>query len=487
MEISKRRRASSPRAIRVVVVAGDPLAQVAAIRAGVDSNCGTVFPDELYGAIERGEIEAAELLPAVTRLLEQRVVLGLLDDWDASAGVPRPGIDVVDSDDHRALAQRAARESVVLLSNDGGVLPLTADGRALAVVGPMGDASMNLLSGYHGQAPPDLLQSPVAALTARWPGAVTYAAGCNASDAPDADPAVANASLSAAVAVAAAADVVVLGLGLCGDNYDGGPPLEDATCFLIDEAETRDRTTVALPGRQMDLFRRIRALGKPTVVFLLHAGAVDVAEIRDAGVAIVDAGYGAEYGGEAIADALLGVFNPGGALSATVYPTASLPRYRDMSLRPSATSPGRTYRFLDESIVAPVWRFGFGLSYTNFTAALANASSQTVRPDEALPLTVTVANVGDRSGDVVVCCYASAGDALRSEYDAPLRELFDFERVRDLAPGASTSLGVVLPPSARSLVAADGARILPETGSYSVSCEAGGVATTATVEVAVGA
>ncbi|KAH8047228.1 symporter [Aureococcus anophagefferens] len=176
-------------------------------------------------------------------------------------------------------------------------------------------------------------------LEARWRGGkVVYAVGCNASGA-------ATAALDEAVDLAKTADVVVLGLGLCGDNYGGGPPKEDATCFSIDEAES-------------------------VAVFLVSAGAVDASFAKDK-AALLLAGYGGEFGGVAVADALLGAYNPGGALTATMLPDAGLPPFRDMAMRPSAASPGRTYRFLDERRVAPLWRFGFGLSYTAFAVSLA--------------------------------------------------------------------------------------------------------------------
>ena len=154
--------------------------------------------------------------------------------------------------------------------------------------------------------------------------------------------------------------------GLCGDNYGGGPPKEDSTCFKINEAEATDRSSLALPGSQMALFRAIHKLGKPLVVFVMNAGPLDLAEIKASGVPIVAAGYGGEYGGQATADVLAGDYNPGGATSVTWYPDAftNVSSFHDMGMRPNSTTgnPGRTYRFLDEGKVAPVWRFGYGES-----------------------------------------------------------------------------------------------------------------------------
>ena len=89
-----------------------------------------------------------------------------------------------------------------------------------------------------------------------------------------------------------------MGTGLCGDNYGGGPPKEDSTCFKINEAESTDRSSLALPGSQMALFRAIHRLGKPLVVFVMNAGPLDLAEIKASGVPILASGYGGEYGGQ---------------------------------------------------------------------------------------------------------------------------------------------------------------------------------------------
>ncbi|KAH8045039.1 symporter [Aureococcus anophagefferens] len=389
-------------------------AAAAAIAAGVDSNCGKVLTSALPEALAAGLVRPDALRPPLERLLEARLRLGLLDDWDADAPVPRPDVDAVDSPAHRALALRAAREGLVLLQNPNQILPL--DGRGtLAVIGPNANASMNLLSGYHGTPPPDLLRSPLQELEARWRGGkVVYAVGCNASGA-------ATAALDEAVDLAKTADVVVLGLGLCGDNYGGGPPKEDATCFSIDEAESVDRTSLKLPGAQEALFSKIWALGKPVAVavFLVSAGAVDASFAKDK-AALLLAGYGGEFGGVAVADALLGAYNPGGALTATMLPDAGLPPFRDMAMRPPP--PGRDLHGLRRLLAGP-------------TRVPRRAATR---------FSVVVRNVGAVSGDVV------ARVAAAGRPDAPLRELFDFARVRDLAPAASTKVSMELRPRSLS-------------------------------------
>ncbi|KAH8097608.1 symporter [Aureococcus anophagefferens] len=193
--------------------------------------------------------------------------------------------------------------------------------------------------------------------------------------------------------------------------------------------------------------------------------------------ALLLAGYGGEFGGVAVADALLGAYNPGGALTATMLPDAGLPPFRDMAMRP-APRRRAAYRFLDERRVAPLWRFGFGLSYTAFAVSLAGPTRVPRRA--ATRFSVVVRNVGAVSGDVVVACFVAAV----GRPDAPLRELFDFARVRDLAPAASTKVSMELRPRSLSLVDEAGVRSTT-AGAYDVRCSAGRVADTEDIRLTV--
>jgi hypothetical protein len=188
----------------------------AAVKAGVDSNCGSVFPTALPDAIGNKTLTEAELDVSVRRLLRARMRLGLFDEGDEAAGVPKYDIDSVNSKKHQRLALELARQGVVLLQNNeinealrhgeagsggsggSGVrvaaegrmqgaakfakLPLSKDAyRTVAMVGPNANASMNLLSGYHGDAP--FLVSPLEAMSAKWGSEnVHYSVGCNMSD-----------------------------------------------------------------------------------------------------------------------------------------------------------------------------------------------------------------------------------------------------------------------------------------------------------------
>lgn len=245
-----------------------------------------------------------------------------------------------------------------------------------------------------------------------------------------------------------ASDVVVLGLGLCGDNYNGGPPGEDSTCFTIDESEGIDRPSLQFPGSQMRLFYRLLELNKKLIVFTMNAGPIDLSEIKATGVPIVAAGYGGEFGGQALVDVLTGVVNPAGALVTTMYPEAyaEMTSFRDMSMAPTlpGNPAGRTFRYLDTSVVEPVWRFGMGLSYTNFTM-----SAETENDDE---VTIRVRNAGNTVGDCVVTCFLVANDDDAAVTAEPIQSLFEFTRFESIAPNLTRSVSFALPTGTQGAV-----------------------------------
>jgi beta-glucosidase-like glycosyl hydrolase len=479
--------------------ADDAATATAAVRAGVDSNCGSVFPRALPWAFGNGTLNERELDGPVSRLLTARFRLGLFDEHDPAAGVPSVEIADVDSAAHRAVALQAARKGVILLQNNNNShsrskarLPLDRGSlKSVAMVGPNANASMNLLSGYSAHEAP-LLVSPLSAMRKVWGArAVTYSLGANVSTVDNhgnaTPPEVVAAAITAAVATAKAADITVMGLGLCGDNYGGGPPLEDMSCFRVSEAEGTDRSNLTLPGAQMALFRAVHALGKPLVVFVMNAGPLDLTEIKASGVPIVGAGYGGEFGGQALADVINGDYNPGGATTTTWYPEEfiQLASFQDMGMRPNKTTgnPGRTYRFLDTNIVKPVFPFGYGLSYTTFKLSFALAPSSAA-PGETIAMILKLSNTGKISGNIAVLCYVSAPATQTAVKSPPIRQLFDFERIEGLAAGASTLVSMTLSPRGRGLVAEQGVWQYP-VGQYSVQCEAAAVAKTAVATLTV--
>lgn len=309
-------------------VAGAP----AAIEGGDDVNCGSFYGAHLLQAVRNGAVSQRDLDVAVARLLRQAIELGILD---SAADVPwrRLTPDAVDSPAARALALDAARQSIVLLKNRGELLPLDARTlRTVAVIGPNANATQTLLSNYHGDNTLVQRHSLLMALQRVLPD-VRYARGC-AIDSPDRQ------GFAAAEQAARSAQVAIVAVGLDGSQ----------------EEEGHDRETITLPGVQEELVRAIVATGTPTVVVLINGGQLAIEWIKDNVPAIVEAFYPGELGGDAVADVLLGAYNPAGRLPYTVYPADFVRRsFFNMNLR---TDGGITYMFYEGQAL---WEFGWGL------------------------------------------------------------------------------------------------------------------------------
>ena len=276
--------------------------------------------------------------------------LGLLDP-STSTPYAQLGAESVDSAAHRALALTAARESIVLLKNARGLLPLRAGAR-IAFLGPHANSTQALLSNYHGDNVLVNSHSPLAVALARGLG-VTYARGCNICDVvPGGFPnmpctkADDTSGIAAAAAAAAAADVAVLFVG------------SDQTT----EAENFDRNGLGLAGVQEQLVEAVLAAQPATVVVFISGGIVSSPTAMAGAGAALQAHYGGELGGDAIVDALTGAFSPAGKLPLTMYYNNITARdIRDVDL---ASAGGITHAWFDGPVLLP---FGWGLSFTSFS------------------------------------------------------------------------------------------------------------------------
>jgi beta-glucosidase len=406
-----------------------------ALRAGTDLSCGKEFR-ALGRARELGLVDDAAIDRAVTRLFTARFRLGM---FDPPALVPWSGLpmSVVESPEHIALSREAARASIVLLENRGGLLPLDAGVRRLAVVGPVADDVEVLLGNYHGEptSPVTLLAGLRAAGHGRGVE-VTYARG-----APLAGRGGSSAQRTEALRVARRADVIVAALGLSA-RYEGE---EGETA----ENPSGDRTSLGLPPGQQRLLEELVATGKPVVLVLTGGGALSVPWAAEHVGAILDVWYPGAEGGAALGDVLFGAASPAGRLPVTVpRSTDDLPPFADYSMQ------GRTYRYAEKP---PLWAFGHGLSYTTFT--YSNLAVSTPAPNGDVSVNVDVENTGARAGDEVVQVYASKPDA--PAY-APRRWLAAFSRV-PLAPRERRTLHLTVPARALTLVDEAGHR-MPITG-----------------------
>ena len=195
-----------------------------------------------------------------------------------------------------------------------------------------------------------------------------------------------------------------------------------------------DRTDIELPAVQRNCLKALKQAGKKVIFVNCSGSAIGLVPETESCDAILQAWYGGESGGQAVADVLFGDYNPSGKLPITFYKNIQqLPDFEDYSMK------GRTYRFMSD----PLFPFGFGLSYTTFSIGNAKISKTTIKKDEDVELTIPVSNTGKRDGTEIVQVYVRRVN----DTDGPFKTLKGFQRV-DVAAGKTRQATITLPPSA---------------------------------------
>ena len=409
-------------------------AAAASLNAGTDNDLGgdAVYVNNLATALQRGLVTNATLNRAVSRNLRLRFQLG---EFDPAYLVPYAswGAEHLDTAEHMEINVQAARESLVLLANDG-ALPLTPrPGAVLAVIGPSANTSSVLLGNYEGVPSRVVtvlqgLQAAAAAAGGAW--TVRYASGCGASGLECSN----STDIAAAVQVAAGADAVVFVGGIdVSFAREGEDWASNGACDGV-PVEVN-----GLPGCQQRLLRALRAAAAtPLVVVAMSGTAMWLPWEEGTANATLLSLYPGSLGGVAIAEALLGDFNPGGRLPFTVPVNfTGLPSLADVAM---SGSPGRTYRYTSYPIAHP---FGYGLSYTTWAYSDLTVSTLTVHTDQGLDLTVALTNTGSVDGDEVVQVYAqpppgAGSGAAGGPFPVPRYSLRAFARRRVPANGTTT-------------------------------------------------
>lgn len=411
-----------------------------ALKRGMDLNSGSTYK-ALPKAVSEGLCTVEDVDRALTRLMVARIRLGLFDPADKVPYAKIP-FSVNDAPDHDALALKVARESIVLLKNQGALLPLTPKG-TVAVIGPNADdreiKNGVLVGNYSGN--PSHPVTFLDGIRKKWAGkgTVLYAKGCEVSRA--------DSALEAeALATAAKADVVVMVMGL-------NPKIEG------EEGEGGDRTYLGLFPHQEKLLQQVAALGKPVVLVIAAGSAMAVPWAQEHIPAILDVWYPGQRGGDALADVLVGDYNPAGRLPLTFYKSDSdLPDFKDYSM------VGRTYRYFTGK---PLYPFGYGLSFTTFAY-----DKPSVKPsdDGGYDVAVPVTNTGKLAGDEVAQLYISRKDAPAGGH-LPLRSLRGFKRFH-LLPGETRTVIFHLTPFQLAFAGADGKRSV-DPGEYLIGLGGG--------------
>ncbi len=409
-------------------VASAPEAAAVAVKAGCNLCCGGDYRS-LVQAVKDGLISEQQVDAALATVLTTRFRLGL---FDPPSMVPYAGITLArnDTPEHRALALKVARESVVLLKNNG-VLPLNpAELKRIAVFGANANSVPLLLGNYNGTP-----SHPVTILdglkTIAGPNVeVVYQEGCplalprSGANRPNVE------SVNKAIELARSADAVI---------YVGGisPSLEGEEMRVSYEGFAGgDRTKIELPAVQTEFLKSLKTAGKPMVFVNCSGSAMAMPWAVENVPAILQAWYPGEEGGRAVAEVLFGVVNPAGRLPVTFYrSTEDLPSFDDYSMS------NRTYRYFDGK---PEFAFGHGLSYTKFAFREVKVDSAKVRSGDTLKLTFDLANTGAMDGDEVAQVYFRH---VKSSLPQARLALCAFKRVH--VPGKQTARVAIEIPAAR--------------------------------------
>lgn len=394
-----------------------------------DLDCGEIFA-YLPEAVERGLISEAVIDESLARLMTIRFRLGAFDpqEHDPYATVP---YSVLEADSHKAHALKMAHESMVLLKNDG-LLPLRHNLRRIAVLGPNADSPEVQLGNYNGF--PSEIITPLKGIQAKTGAEIVSLRASNYTT-----PEAGADEIAKAIE---GADLVI---------YVGGisPRLEgeegDAGREKLDGFLGGDRTSIMLPKVQTQVMRQVKQAGLPLVFVSMSGSAVAFPWEAENADAILQAWYGGQSAGTAIADILWGDCNPSGRLPVTFYAgDEQLPDFNDYAME------GRTYRYFDGR---PLYPFGYGLSYTTFAYDAPACGIKTAGTGQPVKVSTRVRNTGAVAGDEVVQLYVSHPDAPAPK---PIRALKGVKRIH-LQPGEEQVVEFTLSPRDLALVAKDGA------------------------------
>jgi beta-glucosidase len=438
-----------------------PVAAAISLKRGMDNECADFAPNtagnsdyvKYIDAVKQDLLSEKDIDVSLKRLFTARFRLGLFDPPEMVKYTRTPDSEI-DSEAHRQLALKTARESMVLLKNDG-VLPLGAGIRNIAVIGPLAESTRVLEGNYNGT--PSRSTAVLDGIRKQFTDAhVTFAHGTNflLKGSPLADSASLTPNpMGEAVAVAKQADIVITVVGITSDLE--GEEMDVA----VPGFKGGDRTTLDLPKPEEDLLKALKSSGKPLVVVLMNGSALSVNWANENANAILEAWYSGEEGGTAIAETLAGVNNPAGRLPVTFYKSVDqLPPFEDYSMK------NRTYRYFEGQ---PLYPFGYGLSYSKFEYSNLKLSTSQLNAGDPLSVDADVKNISDREGDEVVELYLS----FPKSPNAQTRALRGVTRVH-LKNGETKNVHFTL--DARGLSAANdnGDRMVSE-GTYRITIGGG--------------
>ncbi|QAY89367.1 beta-glucosidase BglX [Pseudomonas sp. ACM7] len=399
-----------------------------AIRAGIDMSMNdSSYGPELPGLLESGAVSQSNIDNAVREVLGAKYDMGLFEDPYRRIGVA--GEDPADNNAenrlHRAQAREVARKTLVLLKNENGLLPLKKEG-VIALIGPLAKSTVDIMGSWSASGVPSQSVTIYDGLkSAMNQGSLIYARGANLTEDPE----------------------VVKYLGVAEIENDARPAVEmideavkaaqqaDVVIAVVGEPrsmshEAASRTSLDLPGRQSELIAALKATGKPLILVLMNGRPLSIGKEQKQADAILETWYSGSEGGNAVADVLFGDYNPSGKLPIT-FPRSvgQIPIYYSHlnTGRPYLPGAPRNYtsQYFDQSD-GPLYPFGYGLSYTDFSLTDMALSSTTLNKTDKLVASVIVKNTGQRDGETVVQLYIR--DVVGS-LSRPVKELKNFQKI----------------------------------------------------------
>ncbi|MGL5296700.1 MAG: glycoside hydrolase family 3 N-terminal domain-containing protein [Culicoidibacterales bacterium] len=379
-----------------------------AMTAGVDIEMMTgCYANHIEQLITEGTVSESLLDEAVLRILELKNELGLFENPFRGADIEKEQ-QLILCDEHRKVAREAAQKSMVLLQNENDTLPFSKDYKKIAIIGPFADNGA-ILGGWSWQGKFEETVTLVQGIKNKMPDSeIIVAQGADIET-------MTTEQYEEAIAVAKQADIVILALG---EHHDMS-------------GEGGSRTVITLPGKQLELATAIGQLNKPTVTVLFNGRPLEIRALTAVTPAILEAWYPGTEGGNAIADILFGDVNPSGRLTMSFpYTVGQIPVYYNYfnTGRPKFTEDhdNRYCSHYLDSPNAPLYGFGYGLSYTQFDYSPLSCEEVVVTKEKPITVSVSVTNTGKHAGTETVQLYIRdmAGSVVR-----PMKELKGFEKI----------------------------------------------------------
>ncbi len=386
-----------------------------------DSIDGNPYAPNLKNLVEEGKISQKDIDNSVRNVLRMKFRLGLFDNpYTDISYFTKNNLSKSYKD---SIALQLAKESIVLLKNDNNILPVSRGVKRIALIGPFADNNDDPAGPWAGGYKPENIVSVLQGLknTVNKNTMIDFVKGCNVNDSDFTE-------FNAAIAAAEKADIVIV---TAGESRGMG-------------GEAESKTNLNIPGVQQELLNRIEATGKPVVVVLMNGRPLTINRISKNASAVLETWYLGSQAGNAIAQVILGDYNPSGKLPIT-FPrsTGQIPLYYYMKStgRPFDEEDKYTSKYTD-SPNTPLYPFGYGLSYTTFSYNNLEVSKKRIKKDESVKVSVNVKNTGNYTGEEVVQLY------IRDDYASitrPVKELKGFNKLKIL-PGETKKVEFEINP-----------------------------------------